>query len=322
MFRILCLDGGGILGAFTASVLCELEEQIGEPVSSHFDLIVGTSTGGILALGLGLGFSSSDLLSFYQDKGPNIFPHTSRFARARASLRQLLAPKLSQAPLRSELSAILGELRIGNATNRLVIPAYDAVEGRIYLFKTAHTPDFVHDIDLSAIDVALATSAAPTYFKAARTVDFKGSQYVDGGVWANNPSMIGLVEAVAFLDQPISEIAILSIGTTYSAHTIAQHEHSGALRWNIGLIDLLMRGQAESASAQAKLLLKDRYHRIDHIVPANEFSMDDGRLEKIERLVALGRNQARKIEHKKVVKEQFLNGVAAPKFGPTLQVGG
>lgn len=320
MFRILCLDGGGILGTFTASVLREFEEQFDKPVSSHFDLIVGTSTGGILALGLGLGFSSSDLLQFYQTRGPNIFPHTSRFSRARASLRQLWAPKLSQAPLRNELKAILGDRRFGSANNRLVIPAYDAIEGRTFLFKTAHTPEFIHDIDLPAIDIALATSAAPTYFQAARTAELQGAQYVDGGVWANNPSMIGLVEAAVFLNQPISDISILSIGTTYTAHTIAQHERSGALKWNIGLIDLLMRGQSESASAQAKLLLKDRYHRIDHIVPAAEFSMDDGRPEKIERLVALGRNQARKIANKTVVKELFFNGVTAQAFEPSASV--
>ncbi|UWQ83114.1 CBASS cGAMP-activated phospholipase [Leisingera caerulea] len=316
MFRVLCLDGGGILGTFTASVLSDFEVQTGKPISESFDLIVGTSTGGILALGLGLEFSATDLLDFYRTRGPTIFPHTSRFARTRASLRQLFAPKLDSDPLRIELSGILHDRKLAEATTRLVIPTYDAVEGRTFLFKTAHSPSLVHDADLLAVDVALATSAAPTYFRASEARQLTGSQYVDGGVWANNPSMVGLVEAAKFLAQPISEIAILSIGTTTTTTTIAQHEHSGALQWNVGLINLLMRGQSESATSQAKLLLGERYHRIDHVAPESMFSMDDGRVDKIEKLIALGRNQARKIANKTPVFDIFLNGEVARKFKP------
>lgn len=316
MFRILCLDGGGILGAFTASVLEELENSTGESISSHFDLISGTSTGGILALGLGLGFSASELREFYENRGPNIFPHTSRFSRSWAILRQLFRPKLDQQHLSSELKNILGDRKFGQSTTRLVIPTYDAVEGRIYLFKTAHHQRFVNDLDIPATDVALATSAAPTYFRAAMTASRTGAKFVDGGVWANNPSMVALIEAMSFLDKSPEEIALLSIGTTTTPFTIVNHENAGAMSWNIGLIDLLMRGQAEAAEAQASLLLADRYHRIDFVATEGEYTMDNGRRDKIANLIALGRNQAQKKVNLEPVKELFLNGNQVERFVP------
>ncbi|MEQ8923600.1 MAG: CBASS cGAMP-activated phospholipase [Roseovarius confluentis] len=316
MFRILCLDGGGILGAFTASVLEELENSTGQAISTRFDLIAGTSTGGILALGLALGFSASELRAFYEERGRNIFPHTSRFSRARAAFRQLFRPKLDQGPLLQELYQILGDRRFGEAQSRLIIPTFDAVEGRIYVFKTAHDPRFVNDLDIPAVEVALATSAAPTYFSAARSATRTGAQYVDGGVWANNPSMVALIEAIAILGHTPDEIALLSVGTTTTPFSISKHENSGAMSWNVGLIDLLMRGQAEAAAAQASLLLGDRYHRIDFVATEGQFSMDDGRQDKISDLVALGRNQAQKRRNLQPVSELFLNDRPVEPFQP------
>ena len=316
MFRILSLDGGGIMGAFSASVLATLEADTGRSVKDHFDLITGTSTGGILALGLGLGFTASELLDFYRTRGPEIFPATSRFDRARASLRQLFGPKLTQAPLRAALYEILGGRRFGEASSRLVIPAYDAVGGRIYLFKTAHHPRFVNDLELPAVEVALATSAAPTFFEAARPASLVGAQYVDGGVWANTPTLVGLIEAMAFLGKEPSEIDVLSVGTTSTAFNVARHSKSGAFRWNVGLIDLLMNSQSESALAMSDLLLDGRMLRIDHVVREGEFAMDDGRIQSIEKLIALGRNQAQTKAVRDAVLERFLNGSLRSTFEP------
>lgn len=318
MFRVLCLDGGGIRGAFTASVLEELEKSTGQPIAAHFDLIVGTSTGGILALGLGMGYSATELRTFYEDRGPFIFPHTSRFSRARASLRQLFNPKLDQEPLLKELKTILEDRQFGESTTRLVIPTYDAVESRIYMFKTAHSPRFINDLDMPATDVALATSAAPTYFRAAKSKSRTGAQYIDGGVWANDPSMVGLIEAMSFLNQTLDKIALLSIGTTTTPFTVAGNENAGAMSWNIGLIEVLMRGQAEASAAQVKLLLGERYHRIDFLAPEGEYAMDDGRHTKIEKLIALGRNQAQKKENLEPVKKLFLNGTHVDAFEPAV----
>jgi uncharacterized protein len=319
MFRILCLDGGGILGSFSAAVLEELENSTGQQIQTGFDLIAGTSTGGILALGLGLGYSASELRSFYEERGPRIFPHTSRFSRARAAFRQLFRPKLDQEILLQELKLILGERKFGEAQCRLLIPTFDAVEGRIYIFKTAHDPRFLYDIHTPAIEVALATSAAPTYFSAARSMTRTGAQYVDGGVWANNPSMVAIVEAIAILGRRPDEISLLSIGTTTRPFSFTKHENSGAMSWNVGLIDLLMKGQAEVAAAQASLLLGERYRRIDFLATEGHFSMDDGRRNKIKELIALGRNQAQKKGNLQPVRELFLNGQQVEPFEPVDQ---
>ena len=143
MFRILSLDGGGIKGAFSASVLATLEEDIGQKVADHFDLIVGTSTGGILAIGLGLGLSARDICDFYLKKGEAIFPGISMVERTRGLLRQLFKPKHSHAVLRAALTEVLGTRKFGESKCRLVIPTYDAIAGRIFLMKTAHHERFI-----------------------------------------------------------------------------------------------------------------------------------------------------------------------------------
>lgn len=308
MFRILALDGGGIKGTFTASVLSTLQEQSSVRVQDSFDLIVGTSTGGILALGLGLGFQPDKLLNFYVNNGPDIFPCTGRIARARASIRQLFSSKLASEPLEKALDDVLGERLLGDAATPLVIPSYDAVAGRIYLFKTPHGLNSNADAGLKAADVGLATAAAPTYFRSAKSRNRKGARYVDGGVWANNPAMIGIVEAIAFHGCSIDEISLLSVGTTEETFNISQHTNSGVGKWNVGLLSLLMEGQSEAASAQGSLLLKDRFHRINVNVREGEYAMDDGRLQKIEQLVQLGRGEAQKKTNREIASRLFFNG--------------
>lgn len=308
MFRILALDGGGIKGTFSASVLSTLQEQNGVSVKSSFDLIVGTSTGGILALGIGFGLQPDELLNFYIKSGPDIFPCTGRIARARAGLRQLFVSKLNSEPLEEALDAVLGDRLFGDATIPLVIPSYDAIAGRIYLFKTPHGSNSDVDANLKAVDVGLATAAAPTYFRAARSRDRTGARYVDGGVWANNPAMIGIIEAIAFHGRKLDEIAVLSIGTTAETFNISQHANSGFASWNAGLLSLLMEGQSEAASAQASLLLKDRFHRINTNVREGEYAMDDGHLQKIEQLVQLGQGEAQKRLNREAASSLFFNG--------------
>ena len=122
MFRILALDGGGIKGAFTAAALATLEKETGLKAVDHFDLITGTSTGGILAIGLGLGFSAHELLNFYVEHGAAIFPSTGMIDRPGMIWRWLFAPKHSHAILRGELVKILGSRKFGESRTRLVIP--------------------------------------------------------------------------------------------------------------------------------------------------------------------------------------------------------
>lgn len=316
MFRILSLDGGGIKGAFTASVLATFEEETKLSVVDHFDLITGTSTGGILAIGLGLGIPAREILNFYTLKGPEIFPGISLVKRAEGILRHVVAPKCSHDVLRKALTEIFGTRKFGESKCRLTIPTYDAISGRIFVMKTAHHKRFKYDIDALAVDVALATSAAPTYFAAAPFPVHSNASYVDGGVWANNPVMVGVTEVAACLGVPLDNIDVLSIGTTTKPFNIADHTNDGIAQWNAGLVELMFEGQMEAAQAQAKLLLDDRLYRINVTAKEGEFSLDDARPDKIQRLINLGRSEAVKKEHLAAVTTRFLNGTLAPNFTP------
>jgi uncharacterized protein len=316
-FRILSLDGGGIKGAFTASVMAALEDATNLAAADYFDLITGTSTGGIIALGLGLGLPAKDVREFYRTRGSIIFPGTSLVERSRNIFRQLfIAPKHSHDVLKKELDAVFKQRQFGESRCRLVIPAYDASAARIFLFKTAHHERFTYDYKALAVDVALATSAAPTYFQSSPFPAHDGASYIDGGVWANSPSLVGLVEAVHFLKVPLDRIDILSIGTTTEPFNIAKHRNSSAAKWNVGLVNLMFQAQGEAARAQASLLIGGRLHRIDYDAPAGQFSLDDARPEKIEQLISLGRGEAVKRAHMDVVTARFLNRSPVAPFTP------
>jgi patatin-like phospholipase/acyl hydrolase len=196
----------------------------------------------------------------------------------------------------------------------LATPSYDAVYGRIYVFKTAHDKRFVNDIDTPAVEVALATSAAPTYFAAAAVE--RDGKFVDGGVWANCPVVVALVEAVSFSNVPLAEIDILSIGTTTEPFSIANNEKASALKWNVGLVNLMFEAQAEAALAQARLL-RDRLHRVNFLSTAGRFSLDNASEKAITDLANLGRKEVEKREHTDVIWRRFVNGTPATPFQPT-----
>jgi uncharacterized protein len=317
MFRILSLDGGGIKGVFTAAVLASFEADTKLKIIDHFDLVAGTSTGGILAIGLALGLSAEELLNFYRERGPRIFPATSLIERTAGTLRQIFkGPKISQETLRQELAEILHNRKLGEARCRLVIPSYDAMSGRIYVFKTAHDPRLRYDVEAPAVDVALATSAAPTYFAAAPFQTHRDGSYVDGGVWANCPALVGLVEASAILKQPLSDIDILSIGTTSAPFSISKNKNASALKWNLGLVNLMFEAQMEAALAQASLLVDKRLHRVNFVANPSEFSLDNASPDAIKKLSNVGWQTARKREHAEVVRARFLNGAPVDKFQP------
>lgn len=314
-FRILSLDGGGIKGTFTAAVLAALEKQTGRRLLDHFDLIAGTSTGGILAIGLGLGFRAEDLLNFYLERGAEIFPSAGVKAKF-GWLRQLLGPKHSHEALRNAVAAILGSRTFGESLRPLVIPTYDAVAGRIYIMKTPHGSRFHHDAPAPAVDVALATAAAPTYYEAAAFKTHGGASYVDGGVWANCPAMVGVTEAIAFLGAKPGAIDVLSIGTTSSPFNIAAKRKAGVLRWNAGIIELMFEAQAEAARAQAGLIAGN-LHRIDFKGTKGQFSLDKADRQTLEDLASTGRGVAVEKEHCEAVANRFLNGRHAAPFVPT-----
>lgn len=280
-YKVLSLDGGGIRGVFPAAFLTRLEDHIGWPIGSYFDLIVGTSTGGIIAIGLGLGLSARDILQLYEEQGRAIFDQQHGQAEnwLRQRLRgawQLFDSKYSSEPLKAALTGIMGQRRLGESRTRLVIPAWHPMLERVYLYKTAHHPRLETDYKELALDAAMATAAAPTFLKPHLTSE--AVELVDGGVWANNPIGVAAVEAVGLLGWPADRLKILSIGTINDVR--AQPKWKGKLPMASSVARLFMAGQSHSALGAAKIITGDGHDhraiwRIDQTAPAGRYTMDD-----------------------------------------------
>ena len=286
MRRILSIDGGGIKGVFPGSFLATLEQSLGQPIATYFDLIVGTSTGGIIALGLGLGLSARDVLSFYEEHGPSIF----RGSRAARALRQIGISKYNSNPLREALRTVFGDRKLGESTRRLVVPSCNLDTGEVHIWKTSHHPRLERDYTASVIEVALSTAAAPTYFPTHRSS--AGIPLVDGGMWANNPVGIALVEATGILEWPRDSLRVLSLGctTTPLSTGVLRNRALGWLFWRMKVTEVLMAAQSSGALGVATHLIGDLV-RISPTV-SEAFTLDNVR--EIRSLKGLGDSEARK----------------------------
>jgi len=303
--RILSIDGGGIKGALPIGFLARVEELTGQRIVDHFDLIAGTSTGGIIAVGLGLGLAASDILAFYRNEGAEVFGgvgtsdvapwHERVLARCRNALglwarrvRQVVAPKHSPVRLRQALERVFGEKLLGESLTRLVIPAYHPDRRTVYVFKTSHHERFEVDHRTRAVDAALATAAAPTYFPAHRVPS--GACLIDGGIWANNPTGMAVVEAIGVLGWDRTTLKVLSLGC--SDEVLIPDPDTGLLQLGSGAIDLLMQGQAFGSLGTAKILVGEgNLHRISPTVPRGLFGLDD--VARVDRLAGMGAECAR-----------------------------
>lgn len=314
-FRILALDGGGLKGAFTASALAAWENLTGLRIVDHFDLIAGTSTGGILAIGLGLGFSGRKMLDFYEQRGPVIFPVMRFHSRVRHIMRHVFRPKYSLSILLRELEAAFygggTPICLKDSCCRLVIPSYHAVTGESHLFRTPHHPDLIADANIEAAHAALATAAAPTFFTAAKIANnFVVSSYFDGGVWANSPAMAAIIEAVCFLRIPLERIDVLSVGTTEEPFTVRKQTRSGiiGLLWKKRILDLLMNVQQESSLKLTEHLVGDpRFLRVNAVTAPGSYSLDGPN--EIGELADIGNRIATQTKILCQVKSRFVNGV-------------
>jgi patatin-like phospholipase/acyl hydrolase len=206
---VLTLDGGGMRGLFEAHVLVALERALGRPLADVFDLVAGTSTGGVLALGVTVSARSpTELVELYEEHGPQIFRRTP-FAR----VRQLVVSKYRRTQLDKTLKLELGDARLSAARPRTIVPAFSLTRRDLVWFDSDCRRPFprvkVADCDPPAWQVAAATSAAPTYFEPAR-VDGADGEWLDGGVGANDPTPFAMALA---LDERPDEVVVLSIGT-------------------------------------------------------------------------------------------------------------
>ncbi|MHB8910727.1 MAG: CBASS cGAMP-activated phospholipase [Syntrophales bacterium] len=271
-FQILSLDGGGIKGLFSAAVLAAIEEDLRIKITDRFDLIAGTSTGGIIAIAIGLGMSPREIVDFYLREGPKIFPNWFGVKQ----LQHWVYRKFSPEPLITALRSCFKERLFGDSTKRLVIPSYNLGEDDVYIFRTPHAERLKRDYKVPAWKVALATSAAPTFFPCTREIN--NIRLIDGGVWANNPTMVAIIEAFGTLHVQLSSMWALSIGTSDTvSHRRKRLNTGGIISWGLGnaAIDVIMRGQSIGTNNQATFLLgSERVERLNPQVAADEFSLD------------------------------------------------
>lgn len=274
-FRILSIDGGGICGILPASILAELEQRFldGHPIGQYFDMIAGTSTGGILALGLGSGLPASLVRDMYVERGGVIFPTGTWLSRRWRKLRQYMRYVYDADVLEIELRRILANKVLGESQTRLIIPSFEGRYGEPWIYKTPHHPGYKNDQHERMVRVGLATAAAPTYFKS-----FENDHYmmVDGGLWANNPIMNAVADALSCFDLDRRQIQILTLGCGETAFQVTPKLASaGFLGWKY-IIKAAMRAQSKNALGQAYLLVgKDRVMRLDAPENSNPIGLDD-----------------------------------------------
>lgn len=311
-FRILSIDGGGIRGVLPAALLAEFESRHlgGRSAGDYFDMIAGTSTGGIIALGLSIGMRASEILRLYVDHGEEIFPPIRPpFKKLKSGLRffhSLTRYQYERAPLERELRKLFCDRQIGDASCRLCIPAFDGFT-EVHIFKTPHHPDFKLDWREQMVTAALATSAAPTFFSVYKNGD---RRFADGGVWANNPVMVALVDALSChaLDRRQVQILSLGCGESEMFFTHDQVHFGGLWHWK-EIISSAMRLAGQNALGQAGLLIgRDRLVRIDAPLMADDpIALDDYYRAK-EILLPLARTLAGEFDE--VVRHRFFDNPA------------
>ena len=313
--KVLSLNGGGVRGLFTITLLAELESIIENrenrenvKIGDYFDLITGTSIGGILALGLASGKSARELKQAFEDNAQHIFP-LKRFKQKK--WWHLLRRSIYESePLYETVKRMIGDtIKFEDLNKRVMITSVNLSTGKPKFFKTPHNPLFTLDREIRLIDAAMATSAAPTYFKPHYIKEL-GHYFADGGLVANNPSFIGIREVLIDMksDFPHAEpkdVKVLNIGTLgqeycISSDTLSKQHGKGYLGlWNMGERIVLITMTANQ-HLQRFMLLRDfkalniekNYVEIDDALPnetAPEITLDNASSSSLDALRGMGK---------------------------------
>jgi len=331
-FKILSLDGGGIKGLYAAQLLAQIEKKIGKPIGGYFDMICGTSTGGLIALAITKGVPCKIVAEFYEKHGKMIFPNVTGIMGLTSKARQAVwSTKYNNGPLVKAITELLNDYETMKTCRHLMcIPAFNVTKGTPKVFKKPFGHYHV-DARHSILNVALATSAAPTYLPS---VKIEEDQYVDGGLYANNPAMIGFTEAMDHFINKESEIipdgiiydsvSMLSIGLPQEC--IGElpdiNDKRSFAEWGPKLVGTSMLGSEFVAEYQARKLIaasKGNYYRLTpppfSIVHSKEMSMDNASDNAIRLLTSHGRAAGDDYTSSKWTEiEHFFNNPRTYKF--------
>ena len=286
MRKVLAIDGGGIRGIIPSLVLDHLERESGKPISALFDLCVGTSSGGIIALGLAQAdatgapkYSAYDLADFFENSGDKIFQRT--IWRNIRSAGGVLDELYSAKPLEAALRKYFSNARLGETLGLTMVATYDIEERRALFLKSWH-PD--HET-VRCRDAARATSAAPTYFEPA-LINVQGNQraLIDGGVFVNSPVVSAYAEALKLY--PNEPLMVVSLGTGELVRPIRYESAKdwGQAGWVMPLLDCMFDGATKAANHQMRMFLGDRYVRLQVTLDEANDDMDDASETNIENL--------------------------------------
>jgi patatin-like phospholipase/acyl hydrolase len=275
--RILSIDGGGIRGLIPALVLAEIERRCGRPAGQLFDLVAGTSTGAIIACALTRPdpLPAERIAEIYVEEGPEIFDRSLR--KTITSAGGLLDERYDDAGLVASLERHLGGVRLAEAEPDILLTVYD-LEARESLFLDRET-------DMSMVDAAHASSAAPSYFEPVRIGDLT---LVDGGVYATNPAMC----ALALADEPVELLVSLGTGDHTRRLRYEEVRDWGQLEWARPILDVVFDATADAVDLQAAALLGDAYLRLQTRLDEANDDFDDA---SPENLAALTREAERLI---------------------------
>ena len=306
--RILSIDGGGIRGIIPALVLAEIENRTKRPVAALFDLIAGTSTGGLLALGLTVPnhileprYTAMQFAALYEREGRRIFSRSLQH-KLRA-WNNLTLEKYPCQGIEDVLFEYFGNVRLRDALTDVLITSYEIERSFPFFFKSSHARVRL-DYDFPMREVARATSAAPTYFEPMKLPTGTNSEYytlIDGGVFANNPAACALVEARTTHPEA-GGFLVVSLGTGALNHSIPYEaaKNWGLAKWAKPLLDVVFDGISSTVDYQLRQLLPEidgeckRYfrfqttldshnHRLDNASPANITALKALAYELIER---------------------------------------
>jgi hypothetical protein len=286
-YRVLSIDGGGIRGLLTTILLQRILAQPGlNSLLDLVDLVAGTSTGGLIALGIAHNIAMAEIRDIYVNNGPVIFDDS--WLDDLADLGKLVGADYSIKPLGRVLQKLLGDTTLGQLQKRVLITAFDLdnedpdPSKRMWKPKIFHNfPGPNNDRDQLAYKVGMYTSAAPTYFP---TVD----GYIDGGVYATNPSMCAVAQTQDRRYEPtpaLSDVVLFALGTGTSLQYIKGQTHDwGYAQWVKPLINLMLDGTVGIADYECRQILDVRYHRLAPVFPPGiTVNMDD--VKKIDYLI-------------------------------------
>ena len=287
MKKVLSIDGGGIRGILPALFLHEMEKSLNKPVSQIFDLIAGTSTGGILALCLSAPdkdgnpkFSALDILNLYEEEGKRIFKKS--LWRSTTSVGNLTNSKFPIEGIEEVLEIYLGQTKLSESLTSLIIPSYEIERRMPFFFKSRHAKNNP-DYDFKMKEVARATSAAPTYFESLKLAANPPADYfalIDGGVFANNPAMCAYAEAKKVFGNE-DDIMLVSVGTGQHTRSIPYEESKdwGLLEWARPMLSVVFDGVSATVDYQLNQLLTDsnlkNYFRFQTMLESGNDDMDD-----------------------------------------------